>query len=198
MTKRAVQIQYQQFLDQLADELVTAVKDEFGEGLVGKVVGSGAKPVINHIKSQMTEQGEIVVDYAAAIANDAEDTSRFERRFLETNPVYQRYDGDERAELRAHLLEHFRTVGDDLAPLVASEHDDFWMALRSEYSRSEAKQLVERHFTQAETFIEYREGVFPSERIGSKVIEILRTGERRLRDRIYAELDSTYGEPDDP
>jgi hypothetical protein len=83
----------------------------------------------------------------------------------------------------------------DLAPLVASETDDFWRALTEEYSRAEADEILDRHFSQAETFKEFRDGIFSSRRIGDLVIDIVETGERRFAEYVEGELDRAYGSP---
>lgn len=194
MTERTVLRTYRQFLEQLTDEMLDIVEAEFGGGLLGSVAKRGAKAATKRIQEEMEEQGRIVVAYATAIARKSEDSSQYERRFLETNPVYRRYDGDDRQALEEHLLSHFRRVGSDLAPLVASERDDFWLALREEYTRAEAEDIVERHFNQAETFKRYDDGVFPSDRLGRRVITVIERGESRLRDDLYTEIDRVYGD----
>ncbi|WP_340098649.1 hypothetical protein [Salinibaculum salinum] len=195
MTKRAVWRTYQEFLDRMTDEMLDIVAEEFGGGLLGKAAKSGAKRVTKDIQDDMRQQGRLVVEYADSLADGQDDTA-YEDRFLRTNPVYQRYDGDREAELRDHLLSHFRQVGSDLAPLVASAEDDFWTALRTEYTRSEAESIVDRHFSQAETFEEYKDGVFSSQRIGGKVLYVLEKGETRLRESIYLDLTDVYSETD--
>ena len=193
MTKRAVWQTYQEFLDEMTEEMLDIVAEEFGGGLLGKTARTGAKRVTSKIQNEMHEQGRLVVEYAALVANDEEDQA-YEDRFLRSNPVYQRYDGSRKSELREELVSHFRRVSADLAPLVASPKDDFWEALRAEYTRSEAEEIVERHFNQSKTFQEYRDGIFTSERLGTKVLYVIEEGETRLRNSIYAELDRLYAD----
>ncbi len=193
MTKRAVWETYQEFLEQITDEMLNIVSEKFGGGLLGKAAKAGAKRVTKNIQDDMRQQGRLVVEYAESLADDQEDTA-YEERFLRTNPVYQRYDGDREAELREHLLSHFHQVGSDLAPLVASPEDDFWSALQTEYTRSEAEAIVDRHFSQAETFKEYQDGVFSSQRMAEKVLYVLQEGELRFRERIYQDLSDVYAE----
>lgn len=193
MTKRAVIRTYRRFLDRLTDEMLAVVDEEFGGGLLGKVASVGADKVTRRIQREMEEQGRIVAEYASVLARDGDGTE-YERRFLETNPVYRRYDGPDEAELKAHLLDHFRQVGADLAPLVASERDDFWLAMRDEYDREAAESLVDRHFSQADTFKRFQDGVFRSATVAERVIAVIEEGERRLRAELYAELDRVYGE----
>lgn len=192
MTKSGVWSEYENLLEQLSDEMVAAVSDEFGGGLRGKVAQQGAKVTFKKIKKEMRVQGEIVVDYAAAIARGDGNTRQLEQDFLDTNPVYQRYDGDDKAEVKQHLLTHFRAVGEDLAPLVASDREDFWEALREEYEKDEAKALIDRNFSQAETFMRYRGDIFPGEKIANKVIPIVETGETQLKQKLYEKIDRTY------
>jgi hypothetical protein len=192
MTEQAVLEAYRSFLDRMTDEMGYVVGEQFGGGLVGRAAKRGVEPVMKRVRSEMGTQGEVVVAYAATLADGEDDVDELERRFLETNPVYRRYDGDREDELREDLLEHFRTVGGDLAPLVTSPRDDFWAALRDEYSRDEAEAIVDRHFSQAETFREYRDGVFSSRTIADKVIGVVEEGETRLRDELHAELERVY------
>lgn len=190
MTAEAVRRTYRAYLDQLADELRDVVAEEFGGGLLGRVAGRGAKPVLEKIKREMHQQGRLLVAYAAS--EDDADRERLANEFVETNPVYKRYDGDRGDELEAELREHFREAAADLRPLIVSDADEFWAAMRETYSREEAEEIVERHFSQAQTFTKYRDGVFSSRTIGEKVIGVVETGERRLRDSIAEELARAY------
>lgn len=191
MTKEAVITEYEHLLDRLSDEMIDVVSDEFGGGLRGKVAKTGAKAAFKKVKSDMQTQGEIVVEYADAIAHDRP-TSELERRFLETNPVYKRYSGNDKQELERHLLGHFNQVGKDLAPLITSDRNDFWAALAEQYDRSEAEQLIERHFSQADTFKKYRGDLFRSQKIGNKVINIVEAGEQRLRHDLQTDIERAY------
>jgi hypothetical protein len=191
MTKAAVWRTYQDFLDAMTEEMLGIVAEEFGGGLLGKAARRGAKHVTDDIQSEMHKQGRLVVEYAALL-DEGGDGDEYEARFLRTNPVYTRYDGPREDELRHHLLSHFRQLGADLEPLVASPEDDFWVALRAEYTRPEANAIVDRHFSQAETFAEYRDGVFSSRRLGDKVLSVIENGEARFRESVYDTLDQTY------
>lgn len=193
MTRSAVRATYRQLLDQLTEEMLHVIKEEFGGGIFGKAASMGARSVTKRIQREMRTQGDIVVDYAAAIAAGTNDKARLEREFLETNPVHQRYNGSDTGELEEHLLDHFRTVGNDLAPLVSSDVDDFWEALEAEYSRQEAEQILDRHFNQAATFKRYRRDLFASQTLGKRVIGVLEKAENRMKSYLHQELDRTYG-----
>lgn len=192
MTKAAVWTEYENLLERLSDEMIDCVEDEFGGGLRGKVAKQGAKVTFKKVKKDMRTQGEIVVNYAEAIAHGQSNTRELEQRFLETNPVYKRYDGNNPEELERHLLTHFRQVGEDLAPLIKSDTDDFWQAVAEEYDKSEALALIDRHFSQAKTFKKYKGDVFPSKKIATRVINIVEAGETELKRQLKEELDRTY------
>jgi len=192
MTKDAVWRTYQEFLERLTEEMLDIVAEKFGGGLSGKAARAGAKRVTKSINDEMYEQGELVVDYAAALAAGDADRREYEREFLETNPVYSRYSGGRKAELESHLLDHFEEVAADLAPLVASDAGDFWTALREEYGREEAEAIVERHFSQAETFTKYRDGIFGSKRLGDTVIDIVDEAETRFKEELNEEIADVY------
>ncbi|MFW6382921.1 MAG: hypothetical protein ACOCZD_02660 [Haloferacaceae archaeon] len=194
MTKRAVLATYRDFLDRMTDEILDVVSEKAGGGLAGRVVRRSAGTVMGRIEEQMRDQGRVLVEYTAARVRCDGDLSAYRREFLETNPVYTRYDGDDEETLEAQLLDHFDRAAADLEPLVASRSDDFWTALAEEYTREEAEAIVDRHFSQAETFKRYRDDVFTSKRIGDVVIDVVETGERRFRETLLAELDATYGE----
>lgn len=185
--------EYEDLLDRLSDEMIDVVEDEFGGRIIGKVAKTGAKAAFKKVEKDMQKQGEVVVAYADAIAHD-EATDELEREFLETNPVYKRYDGDDVAELERHLLTHFRQVGEDLAPLITSPHDDFWAALADEYEREETEQLVERHFSQAKTFKKYKGDLFRSQKIADKVITIVDRGEAQLREKLQDDIERAYAQ----
>ncbi|MEF8783351.1 MAG: hypothetical protein V5A39_14550 [Haloarculaceae archaeon] len=193
MTKRAVLETYREFLDRMNDEVLDVVSEKAGDGLAGRVVRKSAKAVTGSLEEQMRDQGRVLVEYTTARAHNTGDLFAYRREFLDTNPVYDRYDGDEEAKLEAHLLDHFDRAASDLEPLVASETDDFWVALTEEYTREKAEGIVERHFSQAETFTQYRDGVFTSQRVGNLVIDVIEEGERRFREQLFDELDEAYG-----
>lgn len=194
MTKRAVLETYRGFLDRMTDEILDVVAEKAGNGLAGRAVRKSAGAVTKKIEDQMHDQGRILVEYAATRVRGDGDLSPYRRRFLETNPVYVRYDGDDEDELEAQLLDHFDRAAADLQPLVASPTDDFWTALTEEYAREEAEAIVERHFNQAETFKQYRDGVFSSKRVGNIVIDVVESGEERFRNHLYEELDRAYAD----
>jgi hypothetical protein len=194
MTKHAVLSTYREFLDRLTDEMLDVVGEKAGGGIAGKAVRRSAKAVTGTIEEQMRDQGRILVEYTAARVRGEGSLSAYEREFLETNPVYRRYDGDDERQLERHLLDHFDQAAADLEPLVASDTDDFWTALTAAYSHEEARGIVERHFSQAETFKQYRDDVFGSKRIGDLVIDVIETGEQRFREELYEELDRAYGD----
>lgn len=191
MTKDTVFRTYCGFLERLTDQMLDVIEEEFGGGLLGSVARAGVSKMTGRIQNEMETQGHIVVEYAAAVAR-GNDGNKFERQFLATNPVYQRYGGDDADQLEEHLLSHFRQLGRDLSPIVASDRDDFWLAMRDEYSQEEAESLVDRHFRQAEIFKQYKKGVFPSMKLADRVITVIDEGERRLRDELYTELDRVY------
>lgn len=189
MTKEAVWREYENLLDRLSSEMIDVVEEEYGGGLRGKVAKQGAKVAFKKVKSDMLTQGEIVVDYADAVAHDRP-TGELEQRFLETNPVYKRYKGNDKAELERHLLGHFEQVGKDLAPLITSDHDDFWAALAEEYEQAEAKELIERHFSQAQVFKRYKDDLsIPNK---DKVINIVDKGEQRLQQELQEDIRRAY------
>jgi hypothetical protein len=192
MTKRAVLSTYRDFLDRLTDEMLDVVGEKAGGGIAGKAVRRSAKAVTGTIEDQMRDQGRILVEYTAARVRGDGNLSAYEREFLETNPVYRRYDGDDEQRLERHLLDHFDEAAADLEPLVAAETDDFWTALTGVYSHEEARGIVERHFNQADTFKQYRDDIFGSKRIGDLVIEVIETGEARFREELFEELDRAY------
>jgi hypothetical protein len=194
MTKGAVLETYRDFLDRLTDEMLDVVGEKAGGGLAGRAVRRSAGAVTGKIEDQMHDQGRVLVEYTAARVRGDGGLAAYEREFLDTNPVYVRYDGDDQQRLRRHLLDHFEQAATDLEPLVASETDDFWTALTEAYSRTEAREIVDRHFNQADTFKQYRDDVFSSRRIGDLVIDIIDTGERRFREELFEELDRAYGD----
>jgi len=198
MTKRAVLETYRDILDRMAAEILDVVEEKAGSGLTGRVVRRGGKAVTGTIEDQMDEQGRVLVEYTAARVRGEKRLDAYRREFLQTNPVYIRYDGDETATLEGHLLDHFEEAATDLEPLVASEVDDFWRALADAYTREEAEEILDRHFSQAETFTRYRDGIFSSKRIGNLVIDILETAERRLREDLDRDIDRVYGDETGP
>jgi len=191
MTKEAVWREYKNLLDRLSSEMIDVVEEEYGGGLRGKVAKQGAKVAFKKVKRDMLTQGEIVVDYAEAVAHDRP-TGELERRFLETNPVYKAYEGNDQAELERNLLGHFEQVGKDLAPLITSDRDDFWAALAEEYEREETEELINRHFSQAQVFKHYKDDLSMPKK--DKVITIIDKGEQRLQQKLQEDIRRAYAE----
>ncbi|MDY6778828.1 MAG: hypothetical protein SVU32_09255 [Candidatus Nanohaloarchaea archaeon] len=204
MSRGVVERKYEEFLDRMGEKMVEAAKEEVGgDGLVGSIMGEaagmGARAKVMSIKEQMQKQGTIVIEYAEARSRGEDDLEVYERPFLRSNPVLERYEGPREEELRDQLVTHFHQVGEDLAPLMDADidpaTDDFYDALRAEYTREEAKQVIENNFEQAKTFKEYESGLsFDSPGISrDQVIDIIETGEDRLKQEIYREIDRAYG-----
>jgi len=70
MTKETVLRTYQEILEQLTDEMLTVVKEKFGDGILGSFASTGVGKVTERLQDEMETQCHIVVEYAAALARD--------------------------------------------------------------------------------------------------------------------------------
>lgn len=221
MTRAAVEEQFDRFFD----EMVDFAKDEMsptrsmggvsipvGDDIIKDVMGDQIAESMEEVQRDMEHQRDVVLSYAEDLADGADPgtaRAQYEDRFLRTNPVYKHHEpGQRREDLEEELLHHLDEVAADLAPIVDAPQDNFWEAMTAtvpEYE--EARMLLNKHFSQAETFRDYRRGINMEEevRVGGSVfgttvevdytdeaIRVIDEGEAYLRSEIEDQLRDAY------
>lgn len=183
-----------------------------GDDAIKDALGASIEESLEEMRRDMDAQCDVVIDYAADVAGDtanpADRVSAYRDDFLATNPVYQNFSGgtQQRDELEQHLLNHLTDVATDLAPIVSSEQD-FWPAMQQEYTYEEAEQILDKHFSQADTFKTYRDALNMTHeetvKIGfiektfevdytDEAIRVIDEGEQYLQEQITDQLDNVY------
>ncbi|WP_336336663.1 hypothetical protein [Haloarcula brevis] len=161
MTRRAVERAFERYLSQFVDETYAAFDvaavlrgSGGGGGRVASKLLKNSRPLERHVvrpklrsyQQQILDQLEPVLDYAAADAAFdayAEDVLASDIYWNALRPTVR---GDRRDRIRERLLARQRAFGDDLAPLVAADSDDFWTAVTEAYDRETAADIVQTHF----------------------------------------------------
>lgn len=162
MTRDAVVAGFERFVD----EAIQQTAEEFsvsralrrgvrgpGGAAVDRLVGNSdlvwnqvVQPELDSYRRQTIAQFGVVLDW---VESD-EEVGAFREEILSTGTFAdairddlppQRHD-----RVRDHLMAHHRDLGNAVRPLVHAPESSFWEAVRTEFTRSEAQELVERQF----------------------------------------------------
>jgi hypothetical protein len=161
VTRRAVEREFERYLSQFVDETYAAfdvaavLRGSSGGGSrVASKLLNNSRPLERHVirpklqsyQQQILDQLEPVLDYAEAtdapFETYADDVLA---RDIYWNGLRDTVRGDRRDRIRERLLARQRSFGDDLAPLVAADSDDFWTAVTKSYDRETAMEIIEDH-----------------------------------------------------
>ncbi|MDS0219798.1 hypothetical protein NDI54_00330 [Haloarcula sp. S1AR25-5A] len=161
MSRRAVEGEFERYLSQFVDETYAAfdvaavLRGSNGSG--GRVASkllNNSRPLERHVirpklqsyQQQILAQLDPVLDYAeatdAAFETYADDVLA---RDIYWNGLRDTVRGDRRDRIRERLLARQRSFGDDLAPLVAADSDDFWTAVTESYDQETATEILQEH-----------------------------------------------------
>jgi len=160
MTRRAVEQGFETYLSELVDETYAAfdvgavLRGSRGGGRVaskllknsGPVERNVVRPRLQSYQRTIFSQFETVLDYAADDGDFETYESELLSRDLYWNALRGEVRGERRERIREQLLDRQRSFGDDLAPIVAADNDDFWAAVAEAYDRETALSVVEEHF----------------------------------------------------
>ncbi|WP_424000789.1 hypothetical protein ACOZ4I_14605 [Haloarcula salina] len=230
MTRRAVEQQFERYLSQFVDETYAAfdvgavLRGSRGGGsrVAGKLL-KNSQPVERHVvrpklrayQQQILDQLEPVLDYAeetdAAFDAYADEVLA---RDLYWNALREEVRGDRREQIRERLLARQRSFGDDLAPLVAADTDDFWAAVADAYDRKTATEVLREHLEFTVPLREERDAfafeltIDPGEVLGGlaralpsltveftdEALRSMRTAEERVIPQATADVEQAYEE----
>ena len=162
MTRQAVEQGFERYLSDLVDETYAAFDvaavlrgSRTGGSRAASKLLKNSRPLERHVvrpklreyQRTILRQFEPVLDYA----QDRDAT--FEAyadavlaRDLYWDSLRGGIGAERRSDIRDRLLARQRAFGDDIAPLVAADSDDFWAAVTEAYDRDQATALVEDHF----------------------------------------------------
>lgn len=220
MSREAVETEFDLFFDEMIDfakqemsptRTMSGITVPVADSTIKEVMGDQIEESMEEVQEDMEQQRDIVLNYAEDIAEGADsDTTRhqYEETFLQTNPVYKNYEGPREEELRTELLGHLDEVAEDLAPVIDAPEDDFWDAMTATVpTYEEARDLLNKHFSQAETFREYQSGIDMEDEVEvgksiftktftvdytDEAIRVIEEGEAHLRSDIDDRLQDAY------
>jgi hypothetical protein len=173
VTRRAVEDGFERYLSDLVDETYAAfdvaavLRGSRGGGsrAVSKLL-KNSRPLERHVvRPKLREyQREIMAQFDPVLDYAAETDATFEAytddvlaRDIYWNSLADSVRGERRETIREALLSRQRSFGDDLAPIIAAESDDFWTAVTQAYDREEAIDVVETHFEYSTPLREHRD-----------------------------------------
>lgn len=171
MTRAALEAGFSKYVDDIISEAydafdVTAAfrgrTSQSGQ-LVSALVKKNAvldryvvQPELQSYKEDVLQQVQPILDYAA---DPDADFAEYHDAVLAHDTYYQELREDisteRRQEIRDHLLDRQRRLGDAAAPLVEADEDEFWPAVEATLSRQAAESLIETHFAFTEPLREY-------------------------------------------
>jgi len=161
VTRRAVEREFERYLSQFVDETYAAfdvaavLRGSNGSGsrVAGKLLNNSrplerhvVRPKLQSYQQQILAQLEPVLDYAATDAAFETYADEVLARDIYWNALRDTVRGDRRDRIRESLLARQQSFGDDLAPLVAADSDDFWTAVTDAYDQDRATDIVQTHF----------------------------------------------------
>jgi hypothetical protein len=153
------------------------------------------------VKTGFQEQTDVIVETAA----EGETTEESRRKFLELDLYYSNYFGDEdRTEkFGEELMEYFDRTVENVAPLIASEEDDFWECVKDVYEKQEGIDVLQSYFSRADILRKYTDEMvltmaldtgLPIEEIEytEESIRVFAVGEQEMRERIEEQAELVY------
>lgn len=148
--KEAVEEKFTDYLQQLQ-----TYAERNHMGFIQRTFG---REKLDRLAADLETQAGTVIDAAADYAVNDTEPREYHREFLDSNPFYNHYRGNDRRDLARDLLTHFNSVVTDAAPLFTADVDDptFENLMREAYdSRDEAAEMLEENITYTEKFEDY-------------------------------------------
>ena len=180
MTRRAAETG----LHRIVDDIVVAVREEFDpvralrQGRSGGPVGTVVNELVTEnrvldryvvepeVKRQRADARRQVSATLDAVTND-EPIETYRETLLEADVYYRELDSGVPERTREAVADaicgRYRTVAESVAPVVGSPEEEFWPAVTSVLSRTEALELVRANCSLAERYASTA-GCFPSRR----------------------------------
>ena len=160
MTRRAIERGFERYLADLVEETYDAfdvaavIRGSRGGGSnVASKLLKNSRPLERHVvrprltdyERTISRQFETVVDYAAGDAPFETYTDEILAHDIYWDALREGVRGERRQAVRDRLLARQRAFGDDIAPVVDAESDEFVAAVAEAYDRTAAVDLVEEH-----------------------------------------------------
>jgi hypothetical protein len=169
MTKRAVKNQFDVFVNEMIDGAYDAIRPW---GIIGprslpgnRILKFLLKPVlqneISHYRVSYNHQFQLMTDLAEDIANGQGDFDEYRDDVIAFDYFYQNHRGtpEDKELFESALEDRYLTIAEDVAPLVASDEDDFWDAMKDSYDKQEARKLLRHNFDYASILKDHKEHI---------------------------------------
>ncbi len=210
MTEEAVRKKVDKFVHTVAiqslDELDPLNVLDVDVNLPGDKIKSAMRDDIRQematVKARFQDQMEAAVDYSVE-GNGTFEEHRDE--FLDVDVFYNSYEGngERKQEFKDDLTEYFETVSEGFEPLVESEEDEYWDAMVDSYTKEEAAEVLDAHFSRVDIVEKYTDDMvmemeldtgLPIEKMEytDEAVRIFGVGEQTMRDRVHKQLDKVY------
>lgn len=229
MTREALRSGYEEFITDVIDiayrefDVVGALRQGVtgsGSRVVSKLVKRSdlldravVRPELNAYRDMLLEQFDYLLDYAAtdnSFQTYAEDVIATDVYYDTLRPDLPR---SRREEIESELIEHHKQLGDRMRPLVESDQDEFWAAVRDAFNIEEAREFMNEEFGFTGPIVEYRDafrfhteidpgellstplaGALPSVDVEytEEAIKTLLSAEKQVIADIHEEIDEQY------
>ncbi|MFP4174305.1 MAG: hypothetical protein ACLFSW_00805 [Halobacteriales archaeon] len=153
------------------------------------------------VKSGFQEQSDFIVETAANGGATEEDKAKF----LELDLYYSNYFGDEerKKQFGDELGEYFEETVENVAPLVASDEEEFWDAVAETYDEDEAVEVLQSYFRRSDILKKYTDEMvltmaldtgLPIEEVEytEESVRVFAEGEAEMRGRIEEQANLVY------
>ncbi len=174
-----------------------------GDSFLMFLFGSQVRDELGQYRAMYNNQFRIVLDYAEDVAENGGDAEfgKYREEMLGWDNFYVNYEGDDEDEFAERLSERYRKIGEDLAPLVASNEDGFWDAARDAYEKDEIVGKLDHAFSYADIVEDYADDIdvrtppvlfFLRLRYTDEVVRALRKSENEIFDRMRQKADEVF------
>lgn len=207
-------------LDELVNELIERSLDNLslwgvlglrfmpGDSLLMLLFGSQVNDELGQYRAMYNNQFRIVLDYAEDVAENGGEAEfgKYREEMLSWDSFYVNYEGDDEDEFAERLSERYMKIGEDLAPLVSSEENEFWDAARDAYEKDEIVGKLDHAFSYADILEDYADDIdvrtppilfFLRLRYTDEGIRALRKSENEIFDRMQSKADGVFEEEDE-
>lgn len=210
MTEEAVRKKLDKFVHTVAikslDELDPVNVLDVDVNLPGDKIKSAMRDDIRQemasVKARFQDQMSVAVDYSLA-GNGSFDEHR--KEFLDVDVFYNSFEGNGETEqaFRDELTEYFEDTSEGIKPLVESDRDEYWDAMVASYTKEEASEMLDRHFSRVDIVEKYTDDMvmemeldtgLPIEKMEytDEAVRVFGAGEEYMRERVQKQLDKVY------
>ena len=176
-----------------------------GDALLMFLFGSQVRDELAQYRAMYNNQFRIVLEYAEDVADGDAEFSDYRDEALEWDNFYANHEEAtaEKKEFGDRLVERYRKIGEDLAPLVENEEDGFWDAARDVYGKDEFVGKLSHAFSYADIVEDYKDEIdvrtppvlfFFRLRYTDEVVRALRKSEDEILERMREKADREFNE----